>query len=303
MTKPWGYWKAKTSNPWLKRVWRRLHSYNQNYLCIVYGPPGTGKSTMALKLGELLDPTFDIDHVVFSVAQFFRLITSGKLKAGSVVVFEELGVAANAREWHTEDNILLSKITQVFRTRNLAVFYTVPQLEFADRQISRITTALIETQGVHHEKELTEARVYDPVRYDPKRNQWIKHLISISSKNPLSKKFMRRYKVSRVMVAKPSVQLTHQYLEARNNFSNALGVEGDRVLTEQSKRAKGAITPELLNEIADKVVSHREDFVSDRAFDLIKLQNRFGLGMGSCKRVKSLVKEKLLAGGFGVLWR
>lgn len=258
---------------------------------------------MALKLGEMIDPDFDIDHVVFSVAQFFRLIVSGKLKAGSVVVFEELGVAANAREWHTEDNILLSKITQVFRTKNLAVFYTVPQLEFADRQISRITTALIETQKVHHETELTECRVYDPVRYDPKRNQWIKHLIALGMKNPLSKRFLRRYKVSRVMVGKPSVILSHQYLKARSAFSNDLGIEGDRVLTEQSKRAKVAITPELLNEIADKVIMHREDFVSDRSFDLIKLQNRFWLGMGSCKRVKSLVREKLQKSGFAILWR
>lgn len=251
----------------------------------------------------MIDPDFDIDHVVFSVAQFFKLITSGKLKSGSVVVFEELGVAANAREWHTEDNILLSKITQVFRTLNLAVFYTVPQLEFADRQISRITTALIETQNVHHEKELTEARVYDPVRYDPKRNQWIKHLIAVGMKNPLSKKFLRRYKVSRVMVGKPSVHLSHQYLKARAIFSTDLGIEGDRVLTEQNKRAKGAITPELLNEIADKVVTNRLDYVSDRSFDIIKLQNRFGLGMGSCKRVKSMVREKLVTAGFLVQWR
>lgn len=258
---------------------------------------------MALKLGEMIDPEFDIDHVVFSVAQFFKLITSGKLKTGSVVVFEELGVAANAREWHTEDNILLSKITQVFRTRNLAVFYTVPQLEFADRQISRITTALIETQKVHHEKELTECRVYDPVRYDPKRNQWIKHLVAVGMANPLSTKFMRRYKVSRVLVGKPSIQLTHQYLKARNAYSNDLGIEGDRILTESGKRAKGAITPELLNEIADKVVTNRADYVSDRMFDIIKVQNRFGLGMGSCKRIKSMVREKLEKAGFVILWR
>jgi type II secretory ATPase GspE/PulE/Tfp pilus assembly ATPase PilB-like protein len=58
--------------PWIKR---RI-AENRNVIAIFSGDTGSGKSYGAIRLAEVIDPTFNLDRVVFTVEDFVSLINA-----------------------------------------------------------------------------------------------------------------------------------------------------------------------------------------------------------------------------------
>jgi len=56
----------------------------------VYGNTGSGMSWAALSLAEKIDPDFGPDKIVHSSKEFTKLLNSGKVKNGGIVIFNEL---------------------------------------------------------------------------------------------------------------------------------------------------------------------------------------------------------------------
>lgn len=276
-----------------------MYRNNQNFLCVVYGATGTGKSYSCLKLCEMIDPKFKVDNVVFDAEQFIALVKSGKLKKGSAILFEELGVAANARNWYKQENMILSFITQVFRTKNFVVFYTVPRLEFVDMQIAKLVHAHIEALKVDRSRKKNIVKVYDPVQYDSKKNKWFRHY-------PVFRKNNKTYKINKYVLAKVWNKTAKEYEKKRDVYLTKITQDASNYFEKQKdKIEKKHYNQKEIVDITDEIIRDREDYMDDslNRFYQSKVMARFKCGSPNAKRIKSAVSKRLTDMGYVVNWR
>lgn len=253
-------------------------------------------------------PWFKIDYVVFSVEDFFNLVASDKVKQGSVILFEEIGLAAGNREYYSDRNKLMSKLTQIFRTKNLIVFYTAPRLEMADKQLLCLCTGLIKTICIDRTKNQGWVKIFDPVHYDIKRNNWQQRLTRIKKRSPINPNRMWSLKIKITKIHKPSIHLLNQYEKARNAFTDKIANEGQKKLkqlVEKENRPSQShfITPEQITDFANTVITNREKYMNDKNFDMAAVQNGLGCSAAVAKRIKQSVRARMVELGFAVLWR
>lgn len=285
-----------------------MYARNQNYIFFIWGPPGSGKSEGGLALGEMLCPSFTIKHVVFGVQDFFNCITSPDIKQGDFILFEEVGAEISNREYYTQKNILMGKIMQIIRTKNLIVGYTAPKLEMADKQILGICMGLVNTQGIDYTTSEGLIRVYDPVSFDMKTNKWSKRLIQVLRHSLINPRRMWSLKIGTMRIHRASIKLRHEYEKAREAYTDRVSMEGQATLNNLAEREKSigrprSITPTQVGEWGDEVVRNRSDYMNDNTFNLASVQNKFGCSKDVAKRVKEDARAKLNRLGFVVLWR
>lgn len=285
-----------------------MYARNQNYIFFIWGPPGSGKSEDGLSLGEMLCPTFTIKNVVFGVQDFFNRITAPDIRQGDFILFEEVGAEISNREYYTQKNILMGKIMQIIRTKNLIVGYTAPKLEMADKQILGICMGLVNTQGIDYTTNEGMMRVYDPVTFDMKTGKWSKRLIQVIRPSLINPKRKWSLKIGTIRIKRASIILRHEYEKARNAYTERISTEGQTTLTKLAESAKNAgqprgISQDRISEWGDEVVRNRQDYMNDNLFKLPSVQNKFGCSLATAKRIKEDARAKLERQGFVVLWR
>jgi len=136
----------------VKYVLNRIKK-NKNFICSIIGPTGSGKSWTALSFAEFLDAEFDIDRVVFRARDLMELINSGKLKSGSVIVWDEAGIDLSNRNWQSVMNKVINYLLQTFRHKNFILIFTVPYLDFIDSASRKMFHAEFETAGINVSKK------------------------------------------------------------------------------------------------------------------------------------------------------
>lgn len=111
------------------------------------GDRGAGKSCAGVRLGELLDPSFDIDRVCYTTKQVLHKVkelheTIGT--EGKVIVYDEAGVGVGNRDWQKESNKLMNYFIQQSRVFGLIMIYTTPNLSFVDKQARTMGGVMLE---------------------------------------------------------------------------------------------------------------------------------------------------------------
>lgn len=137
-----------------RNFWNRLYRDNRNVMLAVCGGTGSGKSWAAIRIGYVndradnLEHRFNLDRIVFTPEDFMGLVKK-KLPAGSWIVWDEVGVGMNSRQWYSLRNQLISYIAQTFRYKNYGVIFTVPGFNYIDVQVRRLIHAYIEMNKPH----------------------------------------------------------------------------------------------------------------------------------------------------------
>jgi len=128
---------------------QRVMKRNKNFIMLFVGATGSGKSYSALRLAEMLDPTFTIDRVKFKAKDFMDCINdlvkrseAGEEIKGRVILWDEFGVEHNAREFMTISNRVINYFFQTSRHLNLIVIMTVPLLLLLIAQQENLCTLL-----------------------------------------------------------------------------------------------------------------------------------------------------------------
>ena len=119
----------------IRQVTKRLES-GRNFIAIIHGPTGSGKSYLGMKIAEALDPTFNIDRVIFEPTDFFDLVE--KLPRRAWLVFDESGAILDARRFMTVVNCVVSYVLETFRYKQICVVFTVPNLKMIDANVRRL---------------------------------------------------------------------------------------------------------------------------------------------------------------------
>ena len=142
---------------WVRYIRRRIHE-NKNFMAIISGATGSGKSWSALSIGQLLDPEFDVSRVIFRGTDLLKLINSGKLKKGSVILWDEAGVDLSNRSWQSATNKLLNFLLQTFRHKNIILLFTTPYSDFVDKLTRRLFHAEFKTISIDFDKNTTKIK-------------------------------------------------------------------------------------------------------------------------------------------------
>lgn len=201
---------------WISYIKQRIRK-NKNFLGFISGQTGSGKSYSSLRIAEELDPDFNIDRCVFGGVELMTLINSGKLKKGSVIVFEEIGVELSAKNWASVTNKMLNYLLQTFRHKNFILIMNSPYMDFVDASTRKLFHSEMRTAGIDFEKK--------QARLKP-------HLIQYNSR--IKKFYFKRLKVVTAqgkvpvdwwLVDIPSKQLRKAYEEKKDAFTDKLNRE------------------------------------------------------------------------------
>ena len=136
---------------------------NRNWLAILTGEPGTGKSWTAMRIGQDLSKMtgreFTVKHIVFEVEDLLKLIQV--LPPRSVIILDEAGVELAAREFMSARNRAMGKIFQVFRYKQLALIWTLPDMSMIDVQIRKLIQTFMETLPIDYVEEKTRVKWFN----------------------------------------------------------------------------------------------------------------------------------------------
>lgn len=120
---------------------------NKNFIAAITGGTGSGKSYSALKMGELLDPDFDIRNLCFTPKELMDLVEgkTKELKAGSCIIFDEIQVSMSHLNFQDVVSKCLNFLFQTFRHRNFILIMTSPHFDLINASLRKLFHSRIET--------------------------------------------------------------------------------------------------------------------------------------------------------------
>lgn len=195
------------------QVAERVRERNLNAICIFVGPTGAGKSYSALRMAELMDPSFTMKRVVFRALDFLDLINDPAVVKGHVVLWDEMGLGMPARDWQNVFNRSVGFVLQSFRFKNLILLMTVPDQSFIDSQARRLFHYFFECIAVHRKEEIVVAKPFivdHNARFD---KDYLKYPTVTRPEGP--------EKVGSIEFHQPSPQLRRAYEDHRKGFMDS----------------------------------------------------------------------------------
>jgi len=265
---------------WIIRKKNRINKKNKNWLCVIVGQTGGGKSYSGARICELIDPSFMpciIENGIKSrvamgnAADLNRILRSGLLKRGSMVLFDEAGVAVGSRDWYSELSKITMYILQTFRHMNIGVVFSVPDMTMVDSQARKLFHSYIEVLYIDYEKMKVAVKPHE-LQPNPYDGQVYKKYPRFESK-----------KVERFYISKPNPAFIERYEPLKVELSEQLAERMDTVEKRINKKEKAKKTDlELAKEIRKDI----EKFKTDGELDYTKIQVRLGAGKDRAARIK-----------------
>lgn len=107
-----------------------LHK-DRDWVGVVDGDEGSGKSVLAMQICKELDPTFNVDRIVYNAEDFINLIK--RAKKGQAILLDEGYASINARASLSEVNRALVALATEMRQKNLFVVICIPSFFDLDK--------------------------------------------------------------------------------------------------------------------------------------------------------------------------
>jgi len=105
------------------RIKNRLGDDGDAFI-VIDGEEGSGKSSFMLRFCKMIDPDFDLDHVVYRKGKLVEAVYRFKKK--SAIAHDELGLDAYKRRAMSRSNVELKQASMVWRDQTQAVVACIP---------------------------------------------------------------------------------------------------------------------------------------------------------------------------------
>ncbi len=205
----------------IQYIKNRVMNKNKNFIMLFCGPTGSGKSYSALRLGEMLDPTFDISRCCFTAKSFMKVINEltddDKKISGKVLLWDEFGVEHNAKEFMTISNRVINYFFQTSRHLNLIVLMSVPLLSFIDSSTRKLCHGVAEMMSINTQKKTASVKIKMIQTNVLSGKEYSKYL--------RFRKGGKQYKSSKVNFNLPSTKLVKDYELKKREFTKLLNIE------------------------------------------------------------------------------
>jgi hypothetical protein len=133
-------------NPFILYVKDRIINKKMDLLMACSGERGSGKSWSMMALALNLDPTFNVDRVIFSYNDLIDVAEKRQHPPGSAFIFDEITAdAMQARNFMSKKNKNMSALLQTFRSLRYIVILTTPHLQFIDKQARQLLKMVLIT--------------------------------------------------------------------------------------------------------------------------------------------------------------
>lgn len=232
-----------------QKVWRRCNIDNQHFMAAVVGREGSGKSYTALRIAEVVDPTFNADRVMFEPQRFLEKLTEWKEDPdvetkGKAIVADESGVGLGVRTWYQDDQVLFNQCLQVIRDENMCVLFTLPRLSELDSQARGRLHAFLEMSDLDAGR-WAELRW---LNWDPSRNESDK----IYRHYPKMDVGGYKHQIRRLKLGPPSDTLVAEYSERKDKFQNELYQDAIDTMDETEDQDDDQSPAEIADSIIDE---------------------------------------------------
>lgn len=269
----------------------RVLNNNKNFLCAVTGSTGSGKSWGAGAISEIYSGLYDIGynpkiHILFSVKELLNLINRKDLNEvlppGSIILFDEPQVSANARDWRSEANQILGTLTSTFRNMRLIVLFATPYLEFIDKQSRILFHAEIQVLGFDKTTNLTLCKPRF-LEWNAKKGEFYKKRLIV--KYPVKgKSSLNWYYLQHWEIPKPSKTWIEIYERMKLSFTKRLNAElKQQYEYTQSQKNKGRDLVRLMElwdshgyrlDVFSKELPHLSPYALERLVAMVKKQKK-----------------------------
>jgi hypothetical protein len=268
-----------------KDIWFR----KKNVGIIVTGATGSGKSWFALKLASDLDPTFNVERVVYNTEDFLKLLVEGdslgKLRPGQAIVFDETShdEAMDSRSSLSEKNKQMAALSTIYRAMRLVVIYVAPNLNQIDSRVRAVSiTALFEMMGIDYENKKSKARISWVVQNARTGDVYHKRPKMISPNRHIAI-------INSVSFAPPSKELVSAYEKKKMAFIK------DKLKRwyETTKKKEEKVKPKVKNEIeitAD-VLRNKALFQEGGKISAFKIMEGFGISLSKASTIAAHIKR------------
>ena len=250
---------------------------NKNFLGFISGQTGSGKSFSSLRIGEDCDPKFDISRVVFNGIELMTLINSGKLKRGSCIVFEEMGVEMNNKNWNSATNKMLNFLMQTFRYKGFVIIMNSPFMDFVDSATRKLFHAEFSTLSIDQDKKEVMLKPH-LIQYNGRQQKFYYKRLKVVSNG-------MKMPIDYWNVGMPSKKLLDDYAEKKNAYSDKLN---KKIMDELQKAAN----PDANKE--DKRYKNVDmvDFAIDvkAGATMNTLCAKYGVSLQKCAILKAKIK-------------
>lgn len=249
-----------------------------------------------LKKGELMP------RVVFTPTEFLNMISVQNLPKNSCIVFDEVGVAGDSREFMSKKNRMLKQVMETIRSKNLVLFLTAPTLASFDTSFRRSMSLYIRCLG-----QATAQKGYPCAKVVPK----------IAQTNPQTGDIMQKYmKVFKrtghsTYLKKFFVNAPPAFLEApykrykkfmQDQLYNTYSQEMVAVDTYNVKGSKNGVAEVNNKDLIAKVLAKPKDFYDfkRKKFIIEALQEGLGIKQWKARDLMQLLNFKKNNGALGV---
>lgn len=258
---------------WLRR---RTLKKDLDAIVVLAGARGSCKSGSALSLADEIDrdymgrsrfsmkPPKGIElekgevmpRVVFTPTAFLNMISKENLPKGSCIVFDEIGVAGDSREFMSKKNRMLKQVMETIRSRNLVIFLTAPTLASFDTSFRRSMSLYIRCLG-----QATKSKGYPCALTIPRIAQTDPRSGEIYLKNMNFVVDHRKHALRKVYIKKPSENLEEPYkrfklLMQKRLYSTYAEGMADLDTYDVQEKSKGLSNDELIK----KVVANPKEY-------------------------------------------
>jgi len=143
----------------------RLIRNNKNVLGAELGATGSGKSYRDLRKAELwyqyhFKKPFPPENICFGTAVVMRKLSSGELKKGEILIFEEAGVNLGSLDFQTRVSKLFTYVLQSFRKMNVALFFNLPYLSMLNKSARMLLHYSFESAGIDYQNKINKCKPF-----------------------------------------------------------------------------------------------------------------------------------------------
>lgn len=123
-------------------IYKKINKGDNDHFTIISGKTGSGKSVLGLIYCSLISPSFSMEHICFSVEDFFKIIK--KAERGDSILLDEGAMFLFSREAMNKTNKGIIKLFDLIRQKGFHFVACIPNFYHIDGDVrkSRADTLL-----------------------------------------------------------------------------------------------------------------------------------------------------------------
>ncbi len=207
---------------------KRRYSKGLMTLILTTGLPGTGKSSTDIRLAELIakelgKPLITSKNIVSSLFELLDFVQHTKEKGGILIV-EEVSVLFPSVRAMAQENVILGKVLDTLRKKQIILFANAPLLKRIDKHILSLSNILVETMRINKTQKVVISKILRP-QTNPRSGKTYFHHFT-----------RNRRDISKIITRKPNGKLWADYEAKKDAFLENLY---QKLKIQHEKKEKG----------------------------------------------------------------